>query len=85
MRIARRKGWRCEEGVPPSRRFGGLSPMRIGATVDLHTLRLVRQVLVLFSRSFRPLEGANQFGDVIWLRENSLGVLTAEEPRNATG
>ena len=79
MRIARRKGWRCEEGVPPSRRFEGLSPMRIGATVDLRTLRLVRQVLVLFSRSFRPLEVANQFADVIWLRACVLRVLFAIE------
>jgi hypothetical protein len=59
--------------------------MRLGATVDLRTLRLVRQVLVLFSRSFRPLEVANQFGDVIWLRESGLRVLGAEEPRNSTG
>ena len=38
--------------------------------------------LLIFGVSFRPLEVANQFRDVVWMRTGILGVLVTEELRD---
>jgi len=42
-------------------------------------------VSIFLSYSFRPLEVANQFRDVVWLLAGILGMLVAEKLGDATG